>query len=473
MRFTTFAGVAMGDIPRRLVDEMPSMLNEIERLARQWFTDKMAVTGYMFDADGDVVADPRYPHEPLLGPSALTPEEAARPLRETWRELQSDLDMLRLHVERFYNLDPLDFTILVGKIGGTVRRTPAVGGATSVHDRIKDAYDEWFLPVDGMFNEKQWTGDAATAFHNGFVKHFHAASEQQQLYAWILAMTAQLYHDSVTVAHRRLLDIADVSLGQLAGGTAATRQTYDVETLSWVSMVTAALSVVPPVALAAGTFLGWTSLLTGVGGYLRSKQEVPEDPVAIASGGAPQIIQSALNKVLAVEETLTGIGDEVATALGRDLDSPTGFDNPELRLERPGLADGPGDMKGMTIDNDSAMNNDVVVAVADVYKAGYVNLPGAAGQYAEAKAKLASCDLSGAAYTYFGRSVQVFVEARDMLVNILGNVSESLTDCGETLVAVATDYQLTDQESAAYLQRIDGLAQPTFDTPGTPRTGAV
>ena len=115
--------------------------------------------------------------------------------------------MLRLHVERFYNLDPLDFTILVGKIGGTVRRTPAVGGATSVHDRIKDAYDEWFLPVDGMFNEKQWTGDAATAFHNGFVKHFHAASEQQQLYAWILAMTAQLYHDSVTVAHRRLLDV--------------------------------------------------------------------------------------------------------------------------------------------------------------------------------------------------------------------------------------------------------------------------
>jgi uncharacterized protein YukE len=463
----------MGDTPRRLVDEMPAKLGEIERLARKWFTDKMAVNGFMFDADGTVVLDPRHAHDPVIVPPSLTPQEAARPLQETWGQLQSDLDTLRVRIERFYNLDPLDFTILVGKLGGTVHKVAAEGGATSVHDRIGYAYAQWLSPVDGMIGEKQWMGNAATSFQERFLKPFHAASQQQQAYAQILAMTAQVYHDAATVAHRRLLDIADVSIAQLAGGTAATRQYTDVEGLSWVSMVTGGLALFPPLGMAAGTFLGWTSFVTAVTGYLKSKENVPEDPETIADGSATRIIQSALSKVLTIEETLAGTGDETANALGQELDSPTGFASSALRLERPDLANGPGDMSKMTIDKDDTTNNDVVVAVADVYKAGYVNLPGAAGQYAQARAKLASCVPSGATYTYFGRSAQLFAEARDLLVNILGNVGESLTDCGRALVAVATEYQLTDEESAAYLQRVRDLVQPTAVTPGTPRTGAV
>ncbi len=37
-------------------------------------------------------------------------------------------------------------------------------------------------------------------------------------------MTALVHHDAVTVAHRRLLDIADVTIDQLNGGTAASKQ---------------------------------------------------------------------------------------------------------------------------------------------------------------------------------------------------------------------------------------------------------
>jgi hypothetical protein len=124
----------MGDGPQRLVDEMPAKLNEIDRLARKWFTDKMAVNGFKFDANGNVVMDPRYPHDPVIVRPALTPEEAARPLAETWRELQSDLETLRLRVERFYNLDPLDFTIFVGKLGHGSTNVVSDGEATSVCD---------------------------------------------------------------------------------------------------------------------------------------------------------------------------------------------------------------------------------------------------------------------------------------------------------------------------------------------------
>jgi hypothetical protein len=457
-------------VPPRLVDDLPPKLAEIERLALQWFTDWLLVNKHVFDEHGNVVADPRQLQDPVLVPPALTPDEAARPFRERWKILKDDLMMMRAKFEAFYDLDPLDFTILVGKLGGTQQQVNPEGPPTSVHDRIGHAHSEWVRHVDGLINQEQWTGPAATTFHERFLKPFHLASRQQQAYAQILAVNAQAYHEAVTTAHRYLLTIADTCIARLNGKSGAPGQADDVEVLSWTSMISGGLSLFPPLSAILGTI----SFVTSVTGYVRGKQDQPPDEAPVEGTAAPEIIASTLRVITTVEDGLAKLDDTLADGLSQDLTNPRGFASPKLRLEHPELAGGPTTMGTLTIDKyDVPMNSDVVVSVVNVYKAGYVNLPGAAGEYAAATAKLATCKPSRAAGAYFRRSVPKFEEARDLLSSILRNTGESLTACGEALVACAREYQLTDDEVAAFIQGIDGLVQPIPELPAPPLRGPI
>jgi hypothetical protein len=458
-------------VPKRLVDEMPPKLAEIERLALQWFKDYLQVNKFMLDDQGNVVPDPRQPQDPVVVPPALSPDEAARPMREEWRILSDNLMTLRSRIEAFYGLDPLDYTVMVGKLGGTEHQVARAGGApTSVYDRIEYAFGEWVLPVDGLINEQQWTGKAATSFQTRFLKPFHLASRQQQAYALSLAVVAQTCHEAVTTAHRYLLNIADTCIARLNGESGGPGQADDVEALSWTSMISGALSLFPPLSAIMGTI----SFTTSVAGYVRGKQDEPPNEAPIEGTAAPQIIESTHQVVTTVEQGLAELDATLAGLLDQDLDSRTGFASPDLRLERPALADGPHTMETLTIDKyDVPMNPDVVVAVADVYKAGYVNLPGAAGQYTAAAAALDTCVPGGSAAAYFGRSLARFGEARNMLAGILRNTAESLSDAGAALVACATEYQLTDAEQAEYIRRVGELVPPEADPPSTPRHGPV
>jgi hypothetical protein len=465
-------GVLTSLIPPRYADDMPPKLAEIERLALAWFKNFLQLNNYQFDENGNIVPGPGKPDGPLLGSETVSPEEAARPMREQWQLLNDLLTTLRYHFEAFYDLDPLDFTVFVGRLGGKIRQVAHPDGwaASSVYDRIEVAFSEWVLPVGDLINEEQWTGEAATKFRDEFLKHFYTAMRQQQSFAVILAVIPQTYHDAVTAAQRYLLTIADTCIARLSGQAGAPGQAYDVEVLSWASMITGALSLFPPLSPIAGP----ASLGTAIVGYGRSKQFEAPDEAPIESTIAPQVLQTATELVIEVESGLAEVDRTLAESLNHDLNSPTGFGSPGLRLERPELANGPATMGTLTIDKyDVPMNPDVVVSLVNLYKAGYVNLPGAAGEYVAAEATLALCTPLQSSGTYFLRSAQLFDEARNQLAGILRNTAESLTACGATLVACAKEYQLTDEEQAEYLLRVDDLVQPTADPPATPTRGPV
>lgn len=458
-------------IPPRYAEDMPPKLAEIERLALTWFKNFLQVNNYQFDENGNIVPGPGEPEGPLVGSEALSPDEAARPMREQWQLLNDVLTTLRYRFEAFYDLDPLDFTVFVGNLGGTTRQMEHLGkgSSTSVYDRIEVALKEWILDVDGLITEEQWTGQAATKFRDEFLKPFYTAARQQQWYARILAVISQTYHEAATAAHRYLLTIADTCIARLSGQSGAPGQAYDVEVLSWASMITGALSLFPPLSPIAGPL----SLGTAIVGYGRGKFEAP-DEAPIEGTAAPQVLQRAIELIIEVESGLAELDRTLAESLNKDLNSPAGFGNPGLRLERPDLADGPATMGTLTIDKyDVAMNLDVVVSLVNVYRAGYVNLPGAAGEYTAAGAALALCTPLQSSGTYFQRSAQRFDEARNQLAGILRNTAESLTACGAALVACAREYQLTDEEQAEYLLRVGDLVQPTADRPATPTRGPV
>ncbi|MCW6006247.1 hypothetical protein K1W54_16930 [Micromonospora sp. CPCC 205371] len=451
---------------------MPPKLAEIDRLALAWFKNFLQLNDYQFDENGNIVPAPGKPDGPLLGSEALSPDEAARPMREQWQLLNDLLMTLRYRFEAFYDLDPLDFTVFVGHLGGTTRQVAHQDGwsPSSVYDRIEVAFSEWILPVDGLITEEQWTGGAATKFRDEFLKHFYDAARQQQSYAQILAVIPQTYHEAVTTAHRYLLTIADTCIARLSGESGAPGQAYDVEVLSWASMITGALSLFPPLSPIAGPI----SLGTAIVGYARSKRFEAPNEAPIEGTVAPQVLRTAIDLVVDVESGLAELDRTLAESLNHDLNSPTGFASPGLRLERPELANGPATMGTLTIDKyDVPMNLNVVVSLVNLYKAGYVNLPGAAGEYAAAVATLALCTPLQSSGTYFLRSAQRFDEARNQLAGILRNTAESLTACGATLVACAKEYQLTDEEQAEYLLRVDDLVQPTADPPATPTRGPV
>jgi len=115
----------------------------------------------------------------------------------------------------------------------------------------------------------------------------------------------------------------------------------------------------------------------------------------------------------------------------------------------------------------------VVVSIVDLYTAGYVNLAGAAGQYAEAAAKLATCVPSAPGNRYFPQSVVTFAEARDLLAGILRDTGEILTDVGSALVECANGYDLTDEQQADYLRQVELVFTPIPEEPGRTRYGPV
>ena len=465
----------MTQVTPPLADEMPAKLTQIERLAREKFIETLQANKLTFGPGDSIIADPLLWTDPLVGGHS-DPASAMQTFADQWGIVLSDLATLRTRVEEFYQLEPIAFTIMVGMLGGTSAGPGSTvvaglnGPPTSVYARLRHADSQWMQHVDNLINEKQWTGAAATAFQENFLAKFRAASEQQQAYAQVLAVTPQAWHEGVVTAFRYLLTIADTCVNRLNGDAGAGGQAFEVEVLSWTSMITGALSLFPPVAPVAGPI----SLASGVGGYARGKQSEPPNEAPIPVGPVWTVIEATLREVASVTEGLLELDTALAGILNANLGSPVVFASSGLRLERPDLAEGPATMGTLTIDRPEVINNnDVAVSVADVYRAGYVNLPGAAGQYTAAGEKLALCEPSGAARQYFPRSVPAFVAARDELGGILRTTAESLSACGSALVATAEGYQLTDEESATYTNLVGALVQPQADPEPTPLRGPI
>jgi hypothetical protein len=131
-------------VPVRLVDAMPPKQAEIDWLAMQWYTAQLSDHGYKLDENGKVVDDQLSSGKN----SGLTVDEATRGPGA----LKTDLASLRQRIEAFYGLDPLEFTVIVGKLGGSDSGSQLAGGGspTSVYNRIGYAYGEWIWGTIGF-----------------------------------------------------------------------------------------------------------------------------------------------------------------------------------------------------------------------------------------------------------------------------------------------------------------------------------
>lgn len=452
--------------------ELEPKLNEIERLALEWYNDFLRINKFHFE-NGAVVADASQFAEPSWGAPPPSREDRERPMRENWRIFSDHLAVLRSRFQAFYELDPLDYTILVGKLGGTARLAPPEGPPTSVFDRIGYADQTWMAPVDGMINESQWSGRAATTFHQQFLTTFHGAAAQQQAYARLLGVTAQAYHEGVVNAQTALLRIADTCIARLNGDHGTPGYADTMESLSVASILAGALAFFPPLAVSAGA----VSLTTSILGYAAGKAPTgdPYEAKDVAGYEAPEIIVSTYDAVVAVEAALARLDERLANCMAWDLVDPASFASPGLRLSRPALADSHADLGRLTIQSVPGVpleQDAVVVSVRDLYKAGYVNLAGAAGQYAEAQEKLATCAPTPAANRYFPRSVRTF-EARDVLGGILEHTRQILAAVGIALVECANDYEMGDAAQAEYLRQVGQLFPPTAEEPVPSRAGGI
>lgn len=456
-----------------LLYELEPKVKEIERLALEWYTEFLTINKFRFE-NGNVVVDPSQLQEPTWGVPPASREERERPMRENWNIFNSNLTALKERFQAFYDLDPLDHTILVGKLGGTQRVAPPEGLPTSVYDRIGYADQTWVSRVDGMLAEKQWSGPAAGTFHEQFLFKFHQAAAQQQSYAQLLGVTAQAYHEAVTNAIKTLHRIADTCLARLNGDYGTPGYADLMESLSLTSIFTGALAFFPPIAVPAGI----ASLSTSILGYAGGKN-APDNPAEIKEiegYAAPEIIVSTHDAIITVEVALDRLDTTLAGCLDKDMSDPTSLGSPGLRLSRPELADDRSRMGALKIRGEpgvAAGEDPVVVSMVDLYRAGFVNLPGAAGQYLEAENKLASAEPSMATRRYFQRSVPRFNEARALLGGVLHQTADSLTAAGKSLVACANEYQLTDAAKAEYLRQIGGFETPLAVAPPTPRHGPL
>jgi hypothetical protein len=452
-------GRRAGEVIVTLEYELGPKLDEIVRLAEKMYSDYLRAKGLMFDGNGAIQFD--------LGNSVIyePPPDLAYE-NAHWGTVRGNVLSLRARFMAFYHLDPLDFTIMGGTLGGRMQgglgENPVVssGATTNVQGAIAFAEDTWVTPIDGMINEGQWSGRAASDFHTQFLKPFESAAEQQMAYAMELRIAVQCFHDAIAHAHDDILAIADkciaVLSGQHGGGDASGFFTV-------VSIVTGVISIFPgPHSPVLGTISLGSGIMSGLSGAAAG-ENTTAPAMAVGGGNVPEIVESTWDAITMLEELIADVDATVSRGLNQDMASAQAFASMGLELGRPDLIGGQGSFGDLTIPRDSsvpAQESLIVESIVDLHRAGSVNLPSAAALYDSAQALLDSCHLPGGVSGFFPRSAMVFGQAVDNLSGILARTSASLQESGHALVEVARTYQLTDEEMEEAMRRIGQISVP-------------
>jgi hypothetical protein len=95
------------------------------------------------------------------------------------------LHEVRNRFEAYYDLEPAELSVIVSGLGGMDDAEPALdneaserdraintAAATTVFDRIHDAEANWVTPARDLIHAGNWSGDAATEFHNSIIEPF-------------------------------------------------------------------------------------------------------------------------------------------------------------------------------------------------------------------------------------------------------------------------------------------------------------
>jgi hypothetical protein len=447
-----------------LEDELEPKLNEISRLALDWYAQHLSYWGWEFDRYGNVV---ERPGGPPLGAPPANPQQ----MKEEWERFRDNLNQLLTRFRNFYGTQGVYW--MYERLGGSIDDVGS-GASTTVHGRLTLAYDPWVLDVGKMVETDDWKGDAARTFDQQFNVPIRRAVALQMAFVRELAVSARIFHDAMNRMHKIVLEVADSCIEGLRNrGWTKDQVVYIV---SAASLAFGAYGM-----FASSAAAGWASVATGGAGFAmtqapREKTTPPSDiQVGIGGGNPPEVIVSANAALVVVEEELTRLDDELSRNLDDDLKSTKAFEHPGLRLPRPGVASGESrftEMKRGSAPGVPISEDEVVVSIVKLYQAGNVNLAIAADQYAAAAGALDSCTTPAELLRFFPRSVPKFDQARDLLRSILTDTRTTVTDVGTALMQMATNYQLTDDKRAEVTRQISA-AVTRWEGDEEPRIGGV
>ncbi|GAA4459853.1 hypothetical protein [Phytohabitans houttuyneae] len=467
----------------RLADELEPKLVEIRRWAMELFAaNELHKYGLHFDDRGEVAFDWANPmNQPTLGQQ--WDEEAQRQLIATAQEqtsrFNSDLDALLARFRAYYDLDSLNLTALVGLLGGQSAEPPPDGPPATIHDRIGYA-DLTVAEVSALIVEWQWQGDAAQTFHSRFLVPFHDTSLRQRAYVYQMAVTAQTLHDYVIAIGNALLMAAEECLAALGKpGIPPTEEEFASAMLglSIASVVFGALSLFPPLAPVAGPISLGAGVVTLAAPYVVDPRANPGVAEVGADGGTVwEVIQATWQTLTTIEQSFTDGDVKLSAALAEVLTSERALANPGMAMDPPQIANpGAETFEALTLNRSTGVPLDrdpVVLTVVALYRAGKVNLAGAAGQYAQASRELAFCMTPGSLARFFPRSVEEFEDARIRLDGLLTRTEEALDAAGVAVVDAATAFQLSDDQAAEFIRRTADLRTPSA-VPEPGRVGGV
>jgi hypothetical protein len=312
-----------------LEDDLEPKLVEINRLANEWYAGYLRYWGWEFNRYGEPAPSPA---GPPLGAEPANPQR----MQEDWHVFRDNLLRLLDRFRNFYGTQ--DVYWLHERLGGSIQD---VGGGThtTVHGRIFLAYDPWVQEVGQLVERQDWAGDAASTFYQQFNKPFTQMAALQMAYVRELAFTARGYHELLAEIHKVVLKIADACIGRLKDPGLGS----DEATIYFLG----ANSLILAVAGLWWTPAGWASLALAAAGFAMT--DWPERPGSTEPAPIQIVISgaNAVDAVLSTHDALTIVEQELAdgdkrfdTILERSLSDRRAFENPELRLPRPGVANG-------------------------------------------------------------------------------------------------------------------------------------
>lgn len=376
--------------------------------------------------------------------------------------LVAAVDDLCARFREFYALDSHDFAANVAQLSAPLSEeekhplegrplvTRPMGGTAFAS--IFSAEDNYMRPVGAMIHADLWRGVAATRFRDNFLVPFGAAAAWQRGYIRELAVAAQTYRDTVDGAANAIMFVAESCLGAFRGHPRyQTADATATDHFSAASLLLGALGLFLPASTPA-LVVGVGSVASGIASAVTAGSDKRPYLQVDYSEYPHTIIKNTEYAIKQVEETILDVDETLALGLDKDLYSTDAFASPHLKLPPPGVDSSTFGYLDI-LDRDGKPPNRVVVAIVELYKAGYYNLPAAAYEYNAAMGQIDGCRVPGGMGRYFPRSISVFNSACTRLSGILRQTTDDLSSAGETILTAARTFQGTDEEQAEILRQ--------------------
>jgi hypothetical protein len=439
-------------------EELESKVAEINRLAKEMYAqDLEGQFGLWPDEDGVVDRSPRILPEQAaaLSQGVDIPNEQMK-----YNYFIQTLSEVTARFELYYYLDSTEMPSLAARIGG-LGDTSGGGSPYTTYDRIQCADDEWMRPVLKMIGADEWSGTAATTFHDDFLDPFHRAAERQMACTNVLCMAAMAAHRGVDAAQDDLLAIADAGIAAFRGDGET-----DVGTVLNVTSILAGLAGF--LSGPGGVVANLVGLSIGIASQFIRTEDAPRKEWQVSGLTAPEILMSVWDSLMTFEEGVNGQDRQMADALRYDVDSRSCFASGGLRLPEPGTGGGFGRHTVGSVVPVPISEDEAVVTVVALKEAGSRNLPSAAHQYEQA-----ASHLSAAIPTSFSRllpqTASAFEQARAALRAVVDGIRSDLETAGVDLVEVAESYPTTDEQNAEIVRQTGLLLPPVLeDAPDYP-----